>query len=111
MLIALLYMKHIQPFIMPTSEQVHLRVYDLLNGNAPNLAKSLFGIHLDGIWHTSIEIFNTEYFFASTGVHRMEIGTTGHGPCIRRIKYGETTKTRSEFEAFLVSIGDRFNGN
>lgn len=42
---------------------VYLFQYDLTNGAATQLAPMLIGRHLDGVWHTSIVLYGTEYYF------------------------------------------------
>jgi len=43
--------------------EVYLYVYDLTNGMAAMMAPSLIGRPLEGIWHTSIVVYNTEFYF------------------------------------------------
>lgn len=44
--------------------EVYLRKYDLAHNLNKNYISEMFKINvLDGIWHTSIEIYDTEYFF------------------------------------------------
>jgi len=43
--------------------KVVLHVYDLSNGMAKQFSQSLIGKTIDGIWHTGIVIYETEYYF------------------------------------------------
>jgi hypothetical protein len=44
-------------------ERVQLVVYDLSRGMATAMSQSILGQQIDGIWHTGIQVFGTEYYF------------------------------------------------
>ncbi|KAL1479230.1 hypothetical protein MTO96_052024 [Rhipicephalus appendiculatus] len=59
--------------------EVLLYVYDLSNGLAKTLSPALLGKELPGMWHTSIVLRGTEYFFGSMGVDSCPAGRTDLG--------------------------------
>lgn len=87
---------------------VYLRVYDMSNGMAKTFSKQLLGIELDGVWHTSIEIFGREYFFHSTLRSEM-IGVVSFGQLVDRIHLGQTDCSKLSFEEFFNSCYSAWN--
>jgi len=83
-------------------EAVYLRVYDLSRGMAKVMSQQILGFQVDGIWHTSIEIFGEELYFQQ-GLVRQQAGTTHYGPCVRRIKLGHTECGKELLEEFFES--------
>jgi len=43
--------------------EVKLYAYDLTQGMAAQMAPMLIGRPLEAVWHTSIVVYNTEYFY------------------------------------------------
>ncbi|GJQ72124.1 hypothetical protein Trydic_g3219 [Trypoxylus dichotomus] len=50
------------------TSKVELYIYDLSRGMAASISPMLIGKRIDGIWHTSIVVYEREYFFGSGGV-------------------------------------------
>jgi hypothetical protein len=87
---------------------VHLRVYDLSNGMAKALSKQFLGIEIDGVWHTSIEVFGMEYFFHNS-LRFEKIGACSFGTLFERIELGKTDCTKEQFEDFFKSCHSTWN--
>jgi len=87
--------------------QVKVRLYDISFGMARIMSPALIGKQLDGIWHSSLEVFGLEYFFGG-GICQMPPGTTPYGTPVQIFEMGTTIKTQREFETFLGSINHRF---
>lgn len=85
---------------------VQLFVYDLSKGLAKQLSLPLIGKHLDGIWHTSIVIFNREYFFGGGGIQSCRPCGTILGEPDKAITLGQTQVTYSIFLEYLHELGD-----
>ncbi|KAJ8948648.1 hypothetical protein NQ318_022716 [Aromia moschata] len=68
---------------------VELYIYDLSRGIASAVSPMLLGKKIDGIWHTSIVVYNREYFFGSHGVESCNPGTTVLGQPLKIQKLGE----------------------
>jgi len=47
---------------------VYVYIYDLSKGLARTLSPSLLGRQIDGVWHTGIVAFGTEWYFGSGGI-------------------------------------------
>lgn len=86
---------------------VKLRVYDLSKGLAKQLAPSL-GLDIEGIWHTSVEVFQKEYYFQD-GIISMAPGSTHHGEPLKVIEIGKTTLTVGIFDEYIESIQHKYN--
>ncbi|KAL8128079.1 hypothetical protein AgCh_014870 [Apium graveolens] len=62
--------------------KVCLNVYDLSQGMARQLSMTFLGKVIEGIWHTGIVVYGTEYYF-SGGVQQAAVGTTQYGTPVR----------------------------
>jgi len=58
---------------------VELYIYDLSGGLARQFAP-MFGLDIDGVWHTSIVVHGMEVFFGSEGIQHCKPGGTSMGP-------------------------------
>lgn len=81
-------------------QEVFLRVYDLSGGMAKVFSESLIGFKVDGIWHTSIEIFGNEYYFQN-GLLVQPAGSTHYGQVVERISLGYTNCSQEELAEFF----------
>jgi len=90
------------------SEKVTLYLYDLTRGLAKIFSKQLAGKQFDGIWHTSIVVYGTEYYYAS-GVQSDVPGTTQHGQPVQTFDMGETFIPKEMFLEFLNEISPRYS--
>lgn len=80
--------------------EVFLRVYDLSKGAAKQLSKQILGFQVDGIWHTSIEIFGNEYYFQN-GLVVQPAGTTHYGAHVERRSLGFTDCSLAALNEFF----------
>lgn len=93
---------------MAPQTSVTLHVYDLSGGMAKQFSPMILGKTVDGIWHTGIVAFGTEYYFGG-GICSDPPGVTPYGVPIDRVSLGTTSKTQAEFSAFLSSISSQFS--
>ncbi|KAG2374866.1 hypothetical protein C9374_010240 [Naegleria lovaniensis] len=89
---------------MSRTHKVELYVYDLSMGLASAFSQQFTGKHFPGIWHTSIVVYQQEYFFGG-GVQRMTPLTTPYGQPVRIIHLGDTQIDQSLFEDYVHNIG------
>ncbi|EFC46865.1 thioredoxin family protein [Naegleria gruberi] len=93
---------------MSQTFRVELYVYDLSMGLAATFSQQFTGKHFPGIWHTSIVVYGSEYFFGG-GVQVMQPLTTPYGQPVRRIHLGDTQIQKPLFEEYVQAIGsERF---
>lgn len=85
---------------MRPKEEVFLRIYDLSNGMAKLISPQLLGFQIDGVWHTSIEIFGNEYYFHN-GLNVQKVGATPFRKCVERMSLGFTDCTHTSLVEFL----------
>lgn len=88
--------------------KVQLNVYDLSQGLASQLSLPILGIHLKAIYHTSITVFNTEYFFNSQGIMRVRPLTSHFGTPFEIRDMGESYIPQEIFEEFLGGLVKQF---
>lgn len=81
-------------------EEVFLRIYEITNGMAKIISKQLLGFQIDGVWHTSIEIYGKEFYFQNT-VNIEKPGNTPFGQCIERKFLGFTNCNEKDFLDFF----------
>eukprot|EP00866_Antonospora_locustae_P000927 jgi/Antlo1/927/2443 len=86
---------------------VKLRVYDLSQGMAKQIAPSL-GLDIEGIWHTSVEVFGNEYYF-QRGVVFAEPGKTHYGKPHKILDIGTTRLTMEIFHEYIESMQHKYN--
>ncbi|CAH3908697.1 unnamed protein product [Pieris brassicae] len=55
---------------------VDLYIYDLTNGLASVISPSIVGHKVEGVWHTSIVVYEREYFFGGQGISTCPPGST-----------------------------------
>lgn len=85
--------------------EVFLRIYDVTQGLAKVVSPQLLGFQIDGVWHTSIEIFENEYYFQNfLSVQRA--GTTPFNHYTERISLGHTDCTQHELMEFFEASKD-----
>ncbi|KAL4707497.1 hypothetical protein ACJJTC_000249 [Scirpophaga incertulas] len=69
---------------------VDLYIYDLTHGLAPILSPAIIGQQIDGVWHTSIVVFEREFFYGGGGVITCAPGGTVLGAPHRVERLGHT---------------------
>eukprot|EP00117_Sycon_ciliatum_P030436 scpid67998/ scgid23990/ Desumoylating isopeptidase 1; PPPDE peptidase domain-containing protein 2; Protein FAM152B len=90
---------------MAEGNDVKLYVYDLSQGLASQLSLPLLGKKIDGIWHTGVVVYGTEYFFGSMGVCDCPPGGTIMGQPHQILNLGSTYIPKELFQEFLVEVG------
>lgn len=93
--------------------KVELYIYDLTGGMARQFGSMLApGLQLDGVWHTAIVCFNTEWFYGGGGIEQCSPGGTMMGRPLKVEQLGETRLSRVEFQTYLTQLeSDRFAGH
>lgn len=87
--------------------RVTLHLYDLSQGMARAMSMSMIGKQLDGIWHSGIVVFGTEYFYGG-GICAAPAGRAIPHLQYEEIVLGDTRKSQEQLEVFLQSINARF---
>ncbi|XP_057657439.1 uncharacterized protein LOC130894568 isoform X4 [Diorhabda carinulata] len=88
------------------TNKVELYIYDLSKGMAAAFSPMLIGKRIQGIWHTSIVVYNREYFFGSKGVESCNPGTTALERPLRVEVIGETQVPYSVFIDYLNGLSE-----
>ncbi|KAL4571916.1 hypothetical protein LXL04_018683 [Taraxacum kok-saghyz] len=88
-------------------QKVSLHVYDLSQGLAKQVSSALLGKSIDGIWHTGIVVYGTEYYFGG-GILQTPVGTAPYGTPVQMIELGVTKIKQDAFEAYLKEISPRY---
>ena len=97
-----------EPTIEEGSLPVMLFVYDLTNGMAKQFGPMLIGKSVEGVWHTGISVYNTEYFFGG-GICQSKPKQSPYGYPVKEIKLGGTFITKELFEDFLKEIKNKYS--
>ncbi|ORC88358.1 uncharacterized protein TM35_000172300 [Trypanosoma theileri] len=79
---------------------VSLHVYDLSNGVFDSSSEKLVGVHISGIYHSSVVCYGMEFFFEG-GIASSASGRTRFGKKYKTIELGKTTKTLAEFMSWI----------
>lgn len=53
---------------MENKTEVQLYAYDVTNGMCGQMSEEILGRRIEGVWHTSIVVFDREFFYDSLGV-------------------------------------------
>ncbi|KAI4456795.1 desumoylating isopeptidase [Holotrichia oblita] len=88
------------------SSKVELYIYDLSRGMAASISPMLIGKRIEGIWHTSIVVYEREYFFGSGGVESCTPGSTALGAPLEIVLLGHTQVPYSVFFDYLNGLGE-----
>lgn len=87
--------------------KVSLNVYDLSQGLARQLSTTFLGKAIEGVWHTGIVVYGTEYYFGG-GIQQTPAGRTPYGTPIRVVDLGITHVPKDVFEIYLQEISPRY---
>ncbi|XP_043707171.1 desumoylating isopeptidase 1 [Telopea speciosissima] len=87
--------------------KVTLNVYDLSQGLARQLSTTFLGKAIEGIWHTGIIVYESEYYFGG-GIQHSPVGKTPYGSPIRVVDLGVTHVPKEVFEEYLQEISPRY---
>ncbi|KAM5148249.1 desumoylating isopeptidase 1 [Mantella aurantiaca] len=85
---------------------VRLYVYDLSRGLARRLSPVMLGKQLEGIWHTSIIVFDEEFFYGGGGITSCPPRGTLLGDPDTVVDLGNTEVTEEIFLEYLSSLGE-----
>ncbi|KZT11835.1 DUF862-domain-containing protein [Laetiporus sulphureus 93-53] len=90
--------------------KVELYVYDLSNGLARQLSGQLTGRQIDGIWHTSVVVFEREIFYGQ-GILETRPGQSHHGRPLEVIDMGETAIDEDIFNEYLNEMRQHYTAD
>lgn len=89
-------------------EEVFLHIYDLSNGLAKSISQQILGFQVDGVWHTSIEVFGNEYCFQN-GLCCYKPGAINFGTHVERVSLGITECTAEQMSDFFAIAKDAWS--
>ncbi|KAH9080432.1 DUF862-domain-containing protein [Lactarius deliciosus] len=92
------------------SYPVKLYVYDLSNGLARTMSPQFLGRQIDGIWHTSVVVFNREIFYGM-GIQIAAPGQSHHGQPLQILDMGETALDEEVFEEYLAEMRGHYTAD
>ncbi|BCR90009.1 bifunctional C97 family peptidase/thioredoxin family protein [Aspergillus chevalieri] len=87
---------------------VKLYVYDLSKGLARMYSLALTGTQMDAIYHTSIVLDGTEYYFGQ-GIQTAFPGSTHHGHPMEVIHLGTTELPKDVIEEYIQSLEEIYS--
>lgn len=90
------------------AEKVTLLVYDITMGMAKAMSMMLIGQQIDAVYHTSLVVYGTEYFFGG-GICQMQPKTTPYGKPIDEVLIGETEIPKEFFEEYLKELDHKYS--
>ncbi|TBU08518.1 putative PPPDE domain-containing peptidase [Hamiltosporidium tvaerminnensis] len=82
---------------------VILRVYDLSKGQAKILSLPILGIQIEGIWHTSVEVYQREYYFQDGILHVEPV------KALKTYDMGITSLPNDVFHEYLEILSEKYN--
>ncbi|ORD95038.1 DESI1 [Enterospora canceri] len=86
--------------------QVYLRKYDIAHAMSKEMISNIAGFKVDGVWHTSIEVHDKEYFMG-VGIECVEPGQCNrYGVLVDRMLLGETECDPETLKAFIEDHKD-----
>ncbi|KAI0279227.1 PUL domain-containing protein [Russula aff. rugulosa BPL654] len=74
------------------------------------MSMQVVGRQIDGIWHTSVVVFNKEIFFGP-GIVITTPGQSHHGQPLQVIDMGETALDEEIFEEYLAEMRDHYTAD
>ncbi|KIJ62739.1 hypothetical protein HYDPIDRAFT_30327 [Hydnomerulius pinastri MD-312] len=89
---------------------VKLYIYDLSNGLAQQLSVQLTGRQIEGIWHTSVVVFDKEIFYGQ-GISVTQPGKSHHGAPLRIVDVGETAIDEETFTEYLNAMREQYTAD
>lgn len=88
--------------------KVTLYIYDISNGMAASFGQMIVGKHVEAIYHTSLVVFNKEFYF-SGGICYDPVGTTAFGRPIKTMDMGTTELTVQDLFEYLQAVKDKYS--
>ncbi|KEG10977.1 hypothetical protein DQ04_03091030 [Trypanosoma grayi] len=107
---ATLVLSTMKPVCSRMSFSVLLHVYDLSNGLLHRHSEELLGIYASGVCHSSVVCYGMEFFFEG-GIDVACAGCTRFGKNFDKVDLGTTTKTLSEFMAWIHQHREEYQLN
>ncbi|KAI0260205.1 PPPDE putative peptidase domain-containing protein [Gloeopeniophorella convolvens] len=89
---------------------VKLYVYDLSRGIARSLSMQLTGRQIDGVWHSSVVVFNREIFYGQ-GIVITAPGQSHLGQPLQIIDMGQTAIDEQTFEDYVSDIREHYTAD
>lgn len=86
------------------SNKIQIYVYDISHGLAKAYSRSIIGIELDAIYHTSIVAYGNEYYFDREGPVKTAAGKSRFGIPQQVLDSGETFIPQDIFEEYLNEL-------
>ncbi|XP_046959659.1 uncharacterized protein LOC124529791 [Vanessa cardui] len=83
---------------------VDLYIYDLTNGLASVLSPAILGRQIEGVWHTSVVVFEREYFYGGAGVTSCAPGSTQLGAPHQVMRLGTTFVPFPVFNEYIQGL-------
>ncbi|XP_045448898.1 uncharacterized protein LOC123657391 [Melitaea cinxia] len=83
---------------------VDLYIYDLTNGLASVLSPAILGRQVEGVWHTSVVVFEREYFYGGAGVTSCAPGGTQLGAPHQVLRLGTTFVPFPVFNEYIQGL-------
>mmetsp|Transcript_16324 Transcript_16324/g.35767 ORF Transcript_16324/g.35767 Transcript_16324/m.35767 type:complete len:436 (+) Transcript_16324:55-1362(+) len=83
--------------------KVQLNLYDLSRGIADLMSRWRIFENLDGVWHSGIVVFGSEYFYCGELVYDVPSGTA-FGTPTKSICLGQTLRRVEELHEFCVDV-------
>jgi hypothetical protein len=88
--------------------KVQIYLYDLSMGMAKSMSPMFLGKQIDGIWHSGVVVYGTEYYYGGG----IQAGTPGVMPGgirpVQVIDIGYTAKTQQQFHEWLESVSHKY---
>ncbi|EOB11587.1 hypothetical protein NBO_1039g0002 [Nosema bombycis CQ1] len=92
------------------TNKVILRVYDIGNEAITKTISLMIGKEIKGIFHTSVEVFGSEFYFQNKITMSLPNKTTFGNP-VRIHTLGETSVTREMLEEYLEILEHKYNSS
>jgi hypothetical protein len=87
--------------------KVQVYLYDLSQGMAKALSMGFLGKQIDGIWHTGLVVYGSEYYYGG-GIQASRPGGSMAGQPQTVIDIGYTRVAPETFHTFLSGVSHRF---
>ncbi|KAL5476095.1 hypothetical protein EMCRGX_G026001 [Ephydatia muelleri] len=92
-----------------SEQRVQLYVYDLTKGLAAQLSPLFLGKQIEGVWHTGVVVYGTEYFFGGLGIEYTSPGTLPMlGSPDKKVDLGSTSIPEDVFMDYLYDISSQY---
>ena len=89
--------------ILDNTMHVELWIYDLSEGLASCLSASLLGMHLEGIWHTSVVVYDLEIYFGM-GIEVVGKGNSPYRIPTEKLLMGRTEIPLQVLNDYLIEL-------